>query len=211
MRFVLIGYAYRPLRNVKTTGPYRAEEAAGLIEREGCDALLFTAQWPETYSYTLSVALTTGLPIIAPDVGAFPERLSGRPHAWVFPFPSSAEMLLEGMGKFLADLQSGHARAAPVVSVEPHPTDLYGSRYFADAAAAHRAADMLAVRDCLAPLLARPPAARASRRERILKLLWLAYSDRRLRGIANLIPHRVKRGIKRLLSRKPLHEIFRGR
>lgn len=211
LRFVLIGYAYRPLKHVKTTGPYRAEEAAGLIEREGCDALLFTAQWPETYSYTLSVALNTGLPIIAPDVGAFPERLSGRSQAWVFPFPASAEILLEGMAKFLADLGSGHTRVAPVLSIEPHPVDLYASRYFADAAAAHRPSDMAAVRKCLAALLARAPAVRATRRERILKLLWLAYSDRRLRGIANLIPHRVKRSVKRLLSRKPLHEIFRGR
>lgn len=45
---------------------------------------LFPAQWPETYSYTLSHALASGLPIIAPNLGAFPERLSGRACATLF-------------------------------------------------------------------------------------------------------------------------------
>ena len=39
---------------------------------------LFPAQVPETYSYTLSVALATGLPIVASALGALPERLAGR-------------------------------------------------------------------------------------------------------------------------------------
>ena len=39
--------------------------------------LLFAAQVPETFAYTLSVALQSGLPIVASALGAFPERLAG--------------------------------------------------------------------------------------------------------------------------------------
>src|SRR2546427_7883740 len=38
------------------------------------DLAWFPAQWPETYSYTLSACLAAGLPIVAPEIGAFPER-----------------------------------------------------------------------------------------------------------------------------------------
>ena len=39
--------------------------------------LFFPAQVPETYAYTLSVALASGLPIVASALGALPERLAG--------------------------------------------------------------------------------------------------------------------------------------
>lgn len=209
VRFVLVGYAYRPLKQVQTTGPYDADKAAALIERECCDALLFTALWPETYSYTLSVALSTGLPIAAPAIGAFPERLSGRPRSWVFPFPSPAASLLDGLCNFLSDLQTGVARFAPTVRAEPTPVDLYEDEYFAALNSEGVSRPEAAVHEALAALLVLPPMPRVNGRERMLKFLWLLYSDKRLRRITNIIPHRVKRGVKRLLSRKPLHEVLR--
>jgi hypothetical protein len=45
---------------------------------------------PETWSYTLSVALASGLPIVASALGAFPERLAGRANARLLPFDASA-------------------------------------------------------------------------------------------------------------------------
>ena len=54
----------------------RDPELPLLIARERPDLFLFPARWPETYSYTLSVAMRTGLPIIAPRLGAFGERLA---------------------------------------------------------------------------------------------------------------------------------------
>ena len=37
---------------------------------------------PETYSYTLTAAIDSGLPIVAARIGALPERLAGRPLTW---------------------------------------------------------------------------------------------------------------------------------
>jgi len=54
------------------------------------DLVWFPAQWPETYSYTLSAALLSGLPIAAPNLGAFTERLAGRAWTWLRPWNDPA-------------------------------------------------------------------------------------------------------------------------
>ena len=53
--------------------------------------LFFPAQVPETYSYTLSVALATRTPIVASALGAFPERLAGRPGVRLVPWNATPQ------------------------------------------------------------------------------------------------------------------------
>lgn len=89
LEFIVIGDAFGVLpppsvAAIRSTGRYREEELAALLASEQPDLILFASQWPETYSYTLTAALKAGLPVMAPNLGAFPERLSGR--AWTFTF-----------------------------------------------------------------------------------------------------------------------------
>jgi GT2 family glycosyltransferase/glycosyltransferase involved in cell wall biosynthesis len=91
LQFHLVGYAYRDLRVVPgerltVHGEYADKDLPGLLQALQPDLAWFPALWPETYSYTLSAALNAGLPVVAPDIGAFPERLSGRPWTWVCPW-----------------------------------------------------------------------------------------------------------------------------
>jgi len=58
-------------------GEYREGELPALLAAAGGDAIFFPAQVPETFSFTLSDALDTGLPIVATNLGALPERLEG--------------------------------------------------------------------------------------------------------------------------------------
>ena len=67
-------------------GQYVGAELPQLIAAEKPDVLLFAAQVPETYAYTLSVALQSGLPIVASALGAFPERLAGSPRSTTVPW-----------------------------------------------------------------------------------------------------------------------------
>ncbi len=67
-------------------GQYVDAELPRLIAEEKPDVLLFAAQVPETYAYTLSVALDSGLPIVATALGAFTERLAGRPRTATVPW-----------------------------------------------------------------------------------------------------------------------------
>ena len=67
-------------------GQYVDSELPVLLAAERPDVLLFAAQVPETYAYTLSVALQSGVPIVASALGAFPERLAGVPRSMTVPW-----------------------------------------------------------------------------------------------------------------------------
>jgi glycosyltransferase involved in cell wall biosynthesis len=66
-------------------GSYDDAQLVALLAAERADVLFFPAQVPETYSYTLSVALASGIPIVASAIGAFPERVAGRPNVLTLP------------------------------------------------------------------------------------------------------------------------------
>ena len=81
------------------SGPYSDTSLPALIASEKADIVYFPAQWPETYSYTLSAALNSKLPIVAPKLGAFIERLSNHPNAylveWATPPQTVNDLLLD--------------------------------------------------------------------------------------------------------------------
>jgi GT2 family glycosyltransferase/2-polyprenyl-3-methyl-5-hydroxy-6-metoxy-1,4-benzoquinol methylase len=84
----LIGFAYRQLRTqpharLTVHGPYADQDLPQLLDWLQADVAWFPALWPETYSYTLSACLEKGLPIVAPALGAFAERLAQRPWSWL--------------------------------------------------------------------------------------------------------------------------------
>jgi GT2 family glycosyltransferase/glycosyltransferase involved in cell wall biosynthesis len=86
--FVVIGECgpevpRRRLSRARVTGRYEEADLPRLIAEARLHVAWFPATWPETYSYTLSMAIAASLPIIAPAIGAFPERLHGRPLTWI--------------------------------------------------------------------------------------------------------------------------------
>ena len=95
LEFHLVGYAHRPLKtqphaSLTVHGAYADSDLPRLLERLQPDIVWFPARWPETYSYTLSACLLAGVPIMAPDLGAFPERLSQRRWTWIKPWDTTA-------------------------------------------------------------------------------------------------------------------------
>lgn len=88
IEFHLLGFAYRhlssyPLSNLYTHGPYTDDQIDGLLQELQPDLVWFPGSCPETYNYTLSICMRAGLPVVAPAIGAFPERLAGRPWSWL--------------------------------------------------------------------------------------------------------------------------------
>jgi hypothetical protein len=71
-------------------GQYDDAELAQLLAAERRDVILFAAQVPETYAYTMTVALESGLPIVASALGALPERLARHPRAITVPWNAPA-------------------------------------------------------------------------------------------------------------------------
>ena len=100
VEFHLLGFAYRSLRTepksrLKVHGAYEEADLAQLLQSLQADAVWFPAVWPETYSYTLSASLEAGLPVIAPNIGAFGERLQNRDWTWACDWQQSASQWLD--------------------------------------------------------------------------------------------------------------------
>lgn len=100
IEFHLMGYAHRrlatqPHASLSVHGAYEDGDLVRLLTRMKPDAVWFPAQWPETYSYTLSACLLAGVPVVAPDLGSFPERLSRRRWTWLMPWNSSPHAWLD--------------------------------------------------------------------------------------------------------------------
>ena len=91
LHFRVLGQVDRPMPTwpaapLSISGTYSDDTLAELLAIERPDAFLFLSQVPETYSYTLTWAMRTGLPIVATRLGAFPERLRNyRAHTLVSP------------------------------------------------------------------------------------------------------------------------------
>jgi GT2 family glycosyltransferase len=79
VEYVLFGERERPCNwssaRLNELGPYEENEIFDLLKANPCHLALFPAVWPETYSYTFSIALKAGLYPIAFDIGAIAERV----------------------------------------------------------------------------------------------------------------------------------------
>jgi glycosyltransferase involved in cell wall biosynthesis len=208
IEFVLFGRAYRRLDDsVMTLGRYEEHELAELIARRSIDLVWFPALWPETYSYTLSHSLRLGLPVLAPDVGAFSERLRGRPLSFIFPYRSTARELVEQLEAIRQQLQRGGQHLTWTGQVLPSEQEfLYRRDYLAmfpgQSAVSRRQLGRF-------DRYLKPPSALggAAFRTRLLRLL-LSLSDTRLFVfLQRVIPYAMQKRFKRMLSDKPLHEL----
>lgn len=128
--FRVLGYVARPLREwpdapVSVGGEYPEGRLRELIAIEHGDACFFPSQCPETFSYTLSAALDSGLPIIATNLGAIAERLAGRSNARVLAWDAQPR-------EFNDALMAVAGPSAQVPATRPRVTfEAYRERYFA--------------------------------------------------------------------------------
>ncbi|MBS0559484.1 MAG: hypothetical protein JSR21_05465, partial [Proteobacteria bacterium] len=113
---------------IACTGPYDDADLPALIARAKPHAIWFPARWPETYSYTLSAAVASGLPIVASRIGALPERLEGRPLTWLCdPQADTAEWL-----RAFAEVRAAlGGRARPAAAPRAEAPEVYAEAYAA--------------------------------------------------------------------------------
>ncbi|MFV0680488.1 methyltransferase domain-containing protein [Ottowia sp.] len=100
VEFHLLGYGYRTLQTqpharLTVHGRYDERDLPELLHWLQPDLVWFPAQWPESYSYTLSACLLGGWPVVVPDLGAFAERLAGRHWSWVQPWSQTPQQWLD--------------------------------------------------------------------------------------------------------------------
>ena len=202
--FVLLGYAFRPLSAVKILGAYRDEDLDRLILEQAPDLIWFPCRWPETYSYTLSAGLRVGCPLMVPDIGSFPERVTGRSLTWVVPHATDAAGYLEQIKLTRATLAEAPAEVQPWA-----PPQIGEFRYDEEyVGAAIAPADLeFSLADIGAHLAGSEERRVEGRRLSILRLLLWLKQRPALAWLARIIPLRWQRAVKRRLSPLPLHDL----
>ncbi len=209
LEFHLVGYAYRNLRTQPRTrltvhGPYDDHDLGRLLDWLKPDLVWFPAQCPETYSYTLSACLRHGLPVVATNLGAFPERLAGREWSWIRPWNMKpAEWLA-----FFDKIRSEHfvsGEGPNPVAADPGPADdwTYDEHYLQGIVSAsaqepltrafldqHRPGRHVGI-----------DAVRKGAKNRALKAIVRLRSAPVLRGVARRIPLRWQSRLKSWLQR----------
>ena len=138
IEFHLIGYPERPLppalaRRLRVSGEYADRDLQKIIGQIKPNILWFPAQWPETWSYTLSGAIASGLPIIASRIGAFPERLEGRKFTWLVAPDAPPGIWRETFEKVRNAL--ARAKTPPRSGQRPEVADFQAGPYLAPLAA----------------------------------------------------------------------------
>ncbi len=108
LRFHVIGFTnidddLRRIGNVSITGAYRPADLPRLLDNASAKLALFLNGWPETFSYTLTEAVASGLIPLVPDIGAPAERVRTSGFGHIFPFPINAEDVLKAIDKFRDD------------------------------------------------------------------------------------------------------------
>ena len=132
IEFHVIGLFDTPLpdeSNLKIHGAYEPQDLPALLRTADPHLVWQPAQCPESYSYTLSEALQAGLPVLASNLGALPERLSGRPWSWVFPWNAGPNVWLDRMME-IRERYFVRGNPAPAVGSPPDwDVNFYRDRY----------------------------------------------------------------------------------
>lgn len=218
LQYHLIGYAYKPLApEVVQHGAYDDEKLDELIKTLKPHLIWFPAQWHETYCYTLSAALRSGLPILATDLGSFSERLEGRPLSFIKSWRSTPiewnDTLLQIRDLLISSTEGDGAALEWHQAAPENCAFLYSRDYVVSVAAEQQPAVIPALpslrqimRWCYAPLSGRT--LEMATREKIL--LALVYWRERfgVRHVLRFVPFAWQRKIKRWFSHRPLHEVI---
>ncbi|MEM1113452.1 MAG: glycosyltransferase [Pseudomonadota bacterium] len=207
LEFHLLGYAYRGLdADVVTHGPYDHREVYGLVEQINPHVIWYPALWPETYSYTLSIALHMGLPVVVPDIGAFAERVRGRDLSVVCAWDTS----VEAWANFWAGIATTGQLSAPACGVGPESEQsesFYAGQYLATVPARAGEVRRATLIGLAGNLYANTP--ELSARERLLGRIWKLSRQPVVARMISMVPFSVQQAIKRRLSAKPMHDIVR--
>ncbi|MFQ2821833.1 glycosyltransferase [Aeromonas allosaccharophila] len=210
VEFHLLGYGYRPLRGIVNHGAYSLSQLDEKLDSIKPHVVWFPALWPETYSYTLSIALERCYPVVCPDLGAFVERTQGRSHSSLLPWdikPLDCAAFWRAYAQG-ADLTSFVAIVQDDDNIEMRE-HFYAAEYLrVDPVVESTDGDTLAKIWCEKLSLA-PTVVLLSRKERLLQYLWKIRNQPFIGAFARLIPFRLQRTIKRFLSRRPIHEIVK--
>ncbi|MCJ2123133.1 glycosyl transferase, partial [Methylobacterium sp. J-077] len=121
----------RAALQIAETGQHWADdEILDLLPMASADLILLPAIWPETYSYTLTLALRTDMPVVAFDLGDQGDRLRAHPKGHVLPYALARHPGTLNDQLMAIDISVGGPISAPAQAAEYE--DLMGDYYALD-------------------------------------------------------------------------------
>jgi glycosyltransferase involved in cell wall biosynthesis len=98
--FSIIGNIFDPsivpsYKNLDVIGGYSRADVVRTIHKAAPDLILLLSNWPETFSYTLSEAIASGVPVIATDGGALRGRVSKEAVGFLVPVEDPLPRMVE--------------------------------------------------------------------------------------------------------------------
>ena len=209
IEFHLLGYAYRGLsESVITHGPYNNKQVYALVDEVAPDVVWYPALWPESYSYTLSIALHCGLPVVVPNIGAFVERVQDRSFSVICRWNRSIDEWASFWTQVVTDRALPESCHFEKLDLESLDTQFYEERYLQDISAKKGELTAGTMHRLQSNYHAHTEA--LTRSERILAVLWRISRSRLMVRLISLVPFRVQQAIKRRFSSKPMHDIVGG-
>ncbi len=106
VHFSIIGHLERHLdergfQNLQILGGYNREKLPDILQREAIDIIILLSVWPETFSFTLSEAISNSIPVIATDLGALRERISKYMVGYLIPYENPVPRMVQIINDFL--------------------------------------------------------------------------------------------------------------
>lgn len=89
----------KTLKSIRQIGLYDLKNLPKILKQEKVDLVVLPSLTPETFSYTLSESIQSGLPVIGRNIGALGERIKQLNAGWVFNDYSQLVEILEEISK----------------------------------------------------------------------------------------------------------------
>ncbi len=137
VQFHLFGHCdnavLRKSKLVTLHGAYREEAIFDLLRRTGCHIAWIPSVWPETWSYTLSIALKSGLHPVAFDLGALAERMRHLQRGTLLPLHliENAKACNQALLAIDTTTRHPHSNDAGTGQYASFVTDYYASELYA--------------------------------------------------------------------------------
>jgi len=115
---------------VKIVGRYDVDTLRRIVPTLRPHLAWFPFVWPETHSFVLSEVMALRLPLLAPGIGAVPERVAGRPATWLVPWDEATpEAFLGWLERLARDRLATTPAWMPTDHLPPLVPDFYDREY----------------------------------------------------------------------------------
>ncbi len=84
-------------------GRYTRDELKDLLRKNNIKLICLFSIWPETYSYTMTEAIASGIPVVSFSIGAIAERIKKYNLGWTIAFGSTPEEIAQEIEKILCN------------------------------------------------------------------------------------------------------------